>query len=100
MNLSQTSDVLKGAEPICTSTCDPATGAIDNAEQQDAGLEETRTATPADHAEQPCKGGIMIEMILTSLISPNNYNPNRLTTQMQQEYVAEVRRLGRLPQPL
>jgi len=33
-------------------------------------------------------------------IQPNPFNPNRMSEEQFQEYVEEVRRLGRLPKPI
>src|SRR5262245_44734007 len=46
------------------------------------------------------EGSFVIQVIDTSLIAANSFNPNQMTDEEFAEYVAEVRRLGGLPKPI
>lgn len=50
--------------------------------------------------EKPDRSGHAIKMIPVTSIRANAFNPNRMTEDEFQQYVVEVRRLGRLPKPI
>jgi ParB-like chromosome segregation protein Spo0J len=57
-------------------------------------------ADVTDSQEKKGGGSLVIQVIDTSLIAANSFNPNRMSDEEFGEYLAEVRRLGRLPKPI
>jgi ParB-like chromosome segregation protein Spo0J len=56
--------------------------------------------SPTKPVPQLPDGYIAVQMLATTKITPNDYNPNELTEEEFKEYRAEAKRLGRLPKPL
>jgi ParB/RepB/Spo0J family partition protein len=60
----------------------------------------TKPGQPTGGRKHAVNGFIAVEMIATTKITPNDYNPNELTEEEFKEYLAEAKRLGRLPKPI
>jgi ParB/RepB/Spo0J family partition protein len=56
--------------------------------------------SPAKPVPQLPDGYIAVQMLATTKITPNDYNPNELTEEEFKEYRAEAKRLGRLSKPI
>ena len=51
-------------------------------------------------AKQSGNDSLATQLIATTALQPNDYNPNKMTDGEFTELVTEVRHLGRLPKPV